>query len=127
MPCDWPRLRAEDRSVSHLYQLCLLGVLLCCVLVVLGRVQVMPMGDFGVVRSLFMIAGLVMFCGLVMVFGRVFVVVRGLFVMLMNVADRSPLAGLPGSRFLVIWKQNMVRFDEVFAKENLSTNSVRTA
>ncbi len=91
----------------------LLGVLLCCVLVVLGRVQVMPMGDFGVVRSLFMIAGLVMFCGLVMVFGRVFVVVRGLFVMLMNVVTVH--RRLPGSRF--VRKRNMVGFDEVFAKE----------
>jgi hypothetical protein len=75
-----------------------LGVHFCRVVVVLGRVQVMPMGDFGMMRSLFMIAGLVVFRGLVMVFGRMFVVVRGLFVMFVNVV--AVHRWLPVSRLL---------------------------
>src|ERR1700678_2966176 len=58
----------------------------------------MPVSDFRVVCSLFMITGLVVFCGLVMVFGRMFVVVRGLFVMFMNVVTVH--CWLPGSRLL---------------------------
>src|SRR5580658_5133223 len=68
-----------------------LGVHFCRVVVVLGRVQVMPMGDFGMMRSLFMIAGLVVFRGLVMV-------VRGLFVMFVNVVAIH--RWLPVSRLL---------------------------
>jgi hypothetical protein len=78
----------------------LFGVLFCRVLMVLGSVQVMPMGDFGVVRGLFMIAGLVVLCGLVMVFGRMFMVLRGLFVMFMNIVTVH--RWLPGSRF--VWE-----------------------
>jgi hypothetical protein len=88
----------------------LLGVHFCRVLVVLGGMQMMPVGDLGVVCSLFMIAGLVVFCGLTMVFGRMFMVVRGLFVMFVNVvAVHRWLPGLFGN-------SNMVKFSEPFAK-----------
>ena len=72
-----------------------LGVDFCRKLVVLGGMQVMPMGDLGVVRCLFVIAGLVVFSGLAMVFGRMLMVVRGLFVMFMNVVTVH--RRLPGS------------------------------
>ena len=76
----------------------LFGEHFCRVLVVLGSMQVMPMSDFGVVCSLFMIAGFVVFCSLVMVLGRMFVVLRGLFVMFVNIVTVH--RWLPGSRLL---------------------------
>ena len=91
----------------------LAGMHFCRMLVVLGRMQVMPMGDLGVVRGLFMIAGLMVLRSLAMVFSSVLMVVGSLFVMFMNVVVVH--RWLPGSRF--VGRQNMVRFDEVFAKQ----------
>jgi hypothetical protein len=48
----------------------MLGMLLGRVLVMHGRVQRMPMRDLGMVRGLFVIAGLVMLCRLTMMLGR---------------------------------------------------------
>jgi hypothetical protein len=51
---------------------------------VLGSFQVMTEGNPGVVRGLFVIARFVMLGGLTMMFGSVLVVLRGVFVMLVN-------------------------------------------
>ncbi len=63
----------------------LLGVLLGCVLVVLGGMQMVPMCHLRVVRSLFVITGLVVFGCLAMMFGGVLVVMSGFLMMFMNV------------------------------------------
>jgi hypothetical protein len=62
----------------------LIGVLFRGVLVVFGGMQGMPMGHFGVVRRLFVIAGFVVLRGLAMVLGCFLVVMRGLLMMLMD-------------------------------------------
>jgi hypothetical protein len=54
------------------------------ILVMLSGVQVMAMCHRGVMRRLFVMAGLVVLCGLAMVLGRLFMVVRGLFVVFVN-------------------------------------------
>ena len=72
----------------------LIGVLFRGVLVVFGGMQGMPMGHFGVVRRLFVIAGFVVLRGLAMVLGCFFVVMRSLLVMLMDfVAIHGTLPG----------------------------------
>jgi hypothetical protein len=63
----------------------LIGVLLRSMLVMLGGVQRMAVGHFGVVRGLFVVAGLGVLGGFTMVLGCVLVVVRGEFVMFVNV------------------------------------------
>jgi hypothetical protein len=72
----------------------MLGVLLRSVLVMLGRVQGMPMRDLGMVRRLLVISRFMVLGGLAMKLGRVLVVVRGILMVLMNLvtAHRS----LPG-------------------------------
>jgi hypothetical protein len=72
----------------------MLGVLLRSVLVMLGRVQGMPMRDLGMVRRLLVISRFMVLGGLAMMLGRVLVVVRGILMVLMNLvtAHRS----LPG-------------------------------
>jgi hypothetical protein len=62
----------------------LIGVLLRSVLVVLGGMQRMAVGYFGVMRGLLVIAGLGMFGGFAMMLGRMLVVLGGLFMMLVN-------------------------------------------
>jgi len=65
------------------------------VLVVLGRMQRMPMRDFGMVCGLVMIAGFMMLRGLAMVLGGVLMVMCGLLVMLVNfVAIHRYLPGM---------------------------------
>ena len=51
---------------------------------VLGSLQVMTEGNPGVVRGLFVIARFVVLGGLTMMFGRLLVVLRRMFVMLVN-------------------------------------------
>jgi hypothetical protein len=51
---------------------------------VLGSFQVMTEGNSGMVRGLLVIARLVMLGGLTMMFGSLLVVLRRMFVMLMN-------------------------------------------
>jgi hypothetical protein len=51
---------------------------------VFGGVQVMSIGHFGVVRGLFVVSCFVVLCGLAMVLGRMIMVVRGLFMMLVD-------------------------------------------
>jgi hypothetical protein len=70
--------RGGDRSAVFF------RVQLCGVLVVLGRMQMMPVRDLGMVGGLFVIAGLVVLGGLAMMLRRVLVVMRGLLMMLMN-------------------------------------------
>jgi hypothetical protein len=53
-------------------------------LVMLGGVHVMAMCHRRVVRRLFVMAGLVVLCRLAMMLGRLFVVVRSLFVVIVN-------------------------------------------
>ena len=75
----------------------LFGVLLGGMLLVLDGVQMMTVRDLGMMRRLFVIAGLVMLGGLAMMLGRVLVMRRGVLVMLMNlVIVRSLLSGLDG-------------------------------
>jgi hypothetical protein len=57
-----------------------------------GGPQVMPMRHIGMVRTLFVIAGLVMFGGLTMVLGRMVVVVRGMLVVFVDVVFVQILA-----------------------------------
>ena len=56
-----------------------------CVLMVVGGMQVMPVSNLGMMRCFLVIARLVVLGGFTMVFGRMLVVVRGLFVMFVNV------------------------------------------
>jgi hypothetical protein len=73
------------------------GVLLRGVFVVLDGMHVMPMSDLGVMRRLFVIAGLVMLGSLAMMFGRMLVVVRGMLVMLVNLVRLVAIhRSLPG-------------------------------
>jgi hypothetical protein len=63
----------------------LIGVLLRSMLVMLGGVQRMAVGHFGVVRRLFVIAGLGVLGGFAMMLGRMLMMVRGMLVMFVNV------------------------------------------
>jgi hypothetical protein len=60
------------------------GVLLGRLVVMVVGMQRMSMRDFGVVRGLFMVAGLGMFRGFAMMLGGVLVMLGGLFMMLVN-------------------------------------------
>ena len=55
------------------------------IIVVLGRLHVMTMRNFGMMRGLLVSARLVMLGGLMMMFGGLFMVMRRLFVMFVNV------------------------------------------
>jgi hypothetical protein len=61
------------------------GVFLGRLVVMVIGVQRMSMRDFGVMRGLFVVAGLGMFGGFAMMFGRMLVMLGGLFVMFVNV------------------------------------------
>jgi hypothetical protein len=63
----------------------ILGVHLGRVLVMFGRVQRMPMRDLGMVRGLFVIAGLMMLCRLAMMLGGMIVMIRSMLMMFVNV------------------------------------------
>jgi hypothetical protein len=56
----------------------------CGIVLVLGGFQVMTECNPGMVRRLLVLPRLVMLGGLTMMFGSVFIVLRGLFVMLVN-------------------------------------------
>jgi hypothetical protein len=62
----------------------LFRMLPCGVVLVLRGFQIMTECDPGMMRGLLMIAGFVMLGGLAMIFGSVFIVLRCLFVMLVN-------------------------------------------
>ena len=64
-----------------------------------GRMQRMAMRDLGMVRGLFVIAGLVMLRSFAMVFGSVLVVMRGLVVMFVNLVTVH--RSLPGCRIIL--------------------------
>jgi len=75
----------------------LFGVFLGGMLLVLDSMQMMTVRDLGMMRCLFMIAGLVMLGGFAMMLGRVLMMRRGVLVMLMNVVIvHSSLSGLDG-------------------------------
>jgi hypothetical protein len=78
----------------------MLGVLFRRVLVVLGRVQRMPVCHLGVVRRLFVVAGLVVFRCFAMVLGGMFMMVCGLLVVFVNLVTVHRC--LPG--WLLRWK-----------------------
>jgi hypothetical protein len=63
----------------------LIGVFLRSVLVVLGGMQRMAVGYFGVMRGLLVSAGLGVLGGLAMVLGRMLMMIRGKLVMFVNV------------------------------------------
>jgi hypothetical protein len=60
------------------------GMLLRSILVMLGGVQRVPVRHFGMVRGLFVIAGMMMLGGFTMVLGRMLMMMRGFLVMLVN-------------------------------------------
>lgn len=70
------------------------GVQFRCFFVMLGGMHVMAMSDLGMVRGLFVIAGLVVLGGFTMVLGRMLVVMRGVFVVLVDLVAFHGL--LPG-------------------------------
>jgi hypothetical protein len=63
----------------------LLGVFLRGVIVVLRRMQSVAMRDFGMVRGFLVISGLRMLGRLAMVLGRMFMMLRGHFMVLVDV------------------------------------------
>jgi hypothetical protein len=63
----------------------LLGMLLGCMVVVLGGMQMVPMRHLRVVRGLFVMTSLVVLGCLAVMFGSVLVVLSGLLMVLMNV------------------------------------------
>jgi hypothetical protein len=95
-----------------------LGVLLRCVLMMVGGMQGMPVSHLGVMRRFFVISGLVMLGGFVMVLGRMLMVMRGLLMVLVDIVTvhRSLPCGLlrckgeasPGSM------KHLRRFDSCF-------------
>lgn len=92
----------------------LLGVDFGGVLVVLGGMQVMAVRDLGVVRRLFVIAGLVVLGRLAMVLGRVLVVFRSQGVVLVNfVIGHRCLPDWP----LVCGRANLASAGETIATE----------
>ncbi|MGA3140606.1 MAG: hypothetical protein ABSD09_17265 [Xanthobacteraceae bacterium] len=68
-------------------------VLFGSVVVMIGGVQRMAMGDFRVVRRFLVMAGLVMLCRFAMVLRRFVVMVSGFFMMLVDVVIHDPLLG----------------------------------
>jgi hypothetical protein len=80
------------------------------VLVMLDGVQMMAVRDLGVMGSLFVIAGFVMFGGFAMMLGRVLMMLRGMFVVLVNlvIVHRS-LSGSIGKG------RSIAAFDEPFS------------
>jgi hypothetical protein len=70
----------------------LLGVHFRGFLVMVGRMQVMPMRHLGMVRGLFVIAGLVVLGGFAMMLGCMLVMFRGLLVMFVNIVFVEILA-----------------------------------
>ena len=62
----------------------ILGMLFRRMLVMVSGVQVMALCHRGVMRRLFVMAGLVVLCSFVVVLGRLFMVVRSLFVVFVN-------------------------------------------
>jgi hypothetical protein len=88
----------------------LFRVLLGGVLVMLDGVQMVAVRDLGVMRSLFMIAGLVMFGGFAMMLGRILMMLRGMFVVLVNlVIVHGSLSGFIGKG------RSIAAFDEPFS------------
>jgi hypothetical protein len=69
------------------------GVLFGSVMVVVGRMQRMAVGDFRVMRRFLVMPGLVVLCGFAMMLCRFVVVVSGFFMMLVDVVIRDPLLG----------------------------------
>jgi hypothetical protein len=71
----------------------MLRVLFRSVVVMIGGVQRMAVGDFGVVCRFLAMAGLVMLCRFAMVLRRFVVMVSGFFIMFVNVVSHDPLLG----------------------------------
>ena len=63
------------------------------VVVVVGGVQRMAVGDFRVMRRFLVMPGLVMLCRFAMVLRRFIVMVSGFFMMLVDVVIHDPLLG----------------------------------
>jgi hypothetical protein len=67
------------------------GVLFGGVVVMVGRMQRMAVGDFRVVRRFFVMPGLMVLCGFAMMLCRFVVMVSGFFMMLVDVVIHDPL------------------------------------
>jgi len=68
-------------------------VLFGSVVVMIGGVQRMAMGDFRVVRRFFVMPGLMVLCGFAMMLCRFVVMVSGFFMMFVDVVIHDPLLG----------------------------------
>lgn len=66
----------------------LLGMFFCRMLMVLGGMKLMTVGDLRVVRGRFVRAGLMMLGRFAMMHGRLLVVMRGLFMVLVDIVVR---------------------------------------
>jgi hypothetical protein len=74
------------------------------VVVVIGRVQRVAVGDFRVVRRFLVVARLVMLCRFAMVLRRFIVMVSGFFMMLVDVVIHDPLLGWDAAPLQAIMK-----------------------
>ena len=73
------------------------GVLFGSVMVVVGRMQRMAVGDFGMMGGFLVIAGLGVFCRFPMMLGGMLVVVRRLLVVLVDIVTvHGRLPGFDG-------------------------------
>jgi hypothetical protein len=81
---DKADLRPCAATASESFLAVLFRVLPCCIVLVLGSLQVMTEGNPGMMRGLLVVASFVMLGGFTMMFGSVFVMLRCLFVMLVN-------------------------------------------
>ena len=71
----------------------MLSVFFGSVVVMVGRMQRMAVGDFRVVCRFLVMAGLVMLCRFAMVLRRFVVMVSGFFMMFVDVVIHDPLLG----------------------------------
>jgi hypothetical protein len=79
-------------------------VLFGSVVVVIGRVQRVAVGDFRVVRRFLVVAGLVMLCRFAMMLRRFIVMVSGFLMMLVDVVIHDPLLGWEAAPLQAVMK-----------------------
>ena len=80
------------------------GVLFRSVVVVVGGVQRMAVGDFRVMRRFLVMPGLVMLCRFAMVLRRFVVMVSGFFMMFVDVVIHDPLLGWEAAPLQAVMK-----------------------
>ena len=87
------------------------GVLFRSVVVVVGGVQRMAVGDFRVMRRFLVMPGLVMLCRFAMVLRRFIVMVSGFFMMLVDVVIHDPLLGWEAAPLQAVMKHLRPAYD----------------